>query len=56
MLAILSEKCVGCGLCVTVCPEEALSVWALAAVDRQKCTDCLICVDYCPVEALEDKS
>ncbi|MBI4289219.1 MAG: 4Fe-4S binding protein [Chloroflexi bacterium] len=55
MLTILPEKCVGCGMCVMVCPEEALAVWGLVEVDRKKCTDCLTCVEYCPVEALEDR-
>ncbi|MBI2848881.1 MAG: 4Fe-4S binding protein [Chloroflexi bacterium] len=49
---ISEEKCVGCGECVPVCPEEALSVWAQLTVDDERCTDCAICTDYCPVDAL----
>lgn len=55
MIVISAERCLGCSICVTVCPEEALKARGLAEVDPQKCTECLICVEYCPVDALEDK-
>ena len=56
-MAILANKewCTGCGLCVTVCPEEALESRGEVLLDEKKCTDCLNCIDYCPNEALEEK-
>ncbi|HWR70712.1 MAG TPA: 4Fe-4S binding protein [Dehalococcoidia bacterium] len=52
MLAVNGDKCVGCGLCVSFCPTEALKAWGLCRVDADKCNECLVCLDYCPVDAL----
>jgi len=47
------EKCTGCGLCVEVCPVEAIRLEGdVAVVDPQTCTGCGTCVDECPNEAL----
>jgi len=59
---VLSEYCKGCGLCVSVCPLEALELadelTALAVYPpRQKadvrCTGCLACALICPDAAIE---
>jgi len=50
------DKCIGCGLCVSVCPANAV-----VFQEREKkikyhlfrCTFCGQCVDVCPVKALE---
>lgn len=48
-----SDKCTGCGLCVEVCPVEAIKVEDdVAVVDADECTDCGACVDQCPNEAI----
>jgi len=47
------ERCVGCGVCVSFCPVDALKGWGVIEIDGEKCTGCLECVDSCPVEALE---
>lgn len=52
MVTVDEELCVGCGLCVTVCPTEALKVWGYWEIDGDKCTDCFDCIGICPVEAL----
>ena len=52
MLAVNEGKCVGCGLCVSFCPTDALKAWGLCHVDADKCNECLVCLDYCPVDAL----
>ncbi len=54
MISIDGNKCVGCGQCVTVCPEDALSVWGISDVRVDKCNECLICIDYCPVKAIKE--
>ena len=56
MLIVNEEKCVGCGLCIPYCPEEALWAWGDCQVNRDKCTDCLACIEWCPVDALEEMS
>ncbi len=47
-------KCIGCGSCVLLCPEEALDVSAsfIVEVDSNICTECLTCLDCCPNDAL----
>jgi ferredoxin len=32
-MAILDEKCMGCGVCSVACPEEAISLVAAREVD-----------------------
>ena len=47
------DKCVGCGLCVDVCPVEAITLENdKAKVDEEKCTECGQCVEECPNEAI----
>ena len=51
-LRILKDECTGCGLCVDVCPFNALElVDGIAEVD-EKCTLCGACVEECPAEAI----
>ncbi|MFC2027991.1 4Fe-4S binding protein [Chloroflexota bacterium] len=49
-------KCIGCGSCVLLCPEEALDVSPsfIAEVDLNVCTECLTCLDCCSNDALEE--
>ena len=50
---INQEKCTGCGLCVDVCPVEAISMQDdKANVDKDKCTECGLCVEACPNEVI----
>ena len=48
----ISQKCVGCGKCTTVCPFGALSLANRKAVASAACTMCGACVSQCPVGAL----
>jgi len=45
--------CTGCGRCVQVCPQGAVTlVNSTAHVDRDACTGCGICVTECPKTAI----
>ena len=46
------EKCIGCGECINVCPEGAISRDNLFFIDRNFCTLCFKCVEVCPSTAL----
>ncbi|MFX1491035.1 MAG: FAD-binding protein [Promethearchaeota archaeon] len=52
MLNIDTEKCTGCGLCVKVCPFDAMQLVNEKAEANEACTLCGACVKVCPVDAL----
>jgi len=64
VLKLDSDKCVGCGICVSICPEEAPKLFPVVISDGKlvkktlidfdctKCTFCGECVVLCPTTAL----
>ena len=47
-------KCIGCGTCVDVCPERAITLTSDGIVtDAVLCTLCGKCADACPTMAIE---
>jgi len=51
-LKINSDKCVGCGLCVKMCPMSNISVVEKKAVPADQCTMCYRCINKCPKQAI----
>ena len=52
MVKIDSDKCVGCGGCIDLCPSIAISmIDDLVIIDDNLCTECGICVKVCPMRA-----
>lgn len=48
-----TEKCIGCGRCVKVCPQHALTlIDKKSHVDIDKCIGCFECITVCPVKAI----
>ncbi|MFH1351949.1 MAG: NIL domain-containing protein [bacterium] len=50
------ERCTQCGVCISVCPTEALvidSVTRKVNFNNEKCIACELCVTACPVRAME---
>lgn len=56
-IAIDEQKCSACGICVEVCPTEALEqrteggCWVLSFVSTA-CTKCSLCIEACPEDAI----
>lgn len=44
------DRCVACGVCVKVCPKDAISIYkgCYAVVDEEHCIGCGICEKNCP--------
>lgn len=51
----LSDKCVKCGKCVSVCPSGCISP-EQKALDNERCVRCLKCTAVCPVKAVSFKN
>lgn len=52
------EKCIGCGVCLAVCPHEVFVIEERKAriADLDACMECGACAKNCPVEALSVKT
>ena len=50
-----ANRCVGCGHCVSICPQGALNAQA-AKPNRARCQNCFACASACPNEALTPSS
>jgi NAD-dependent dihydropyrimidine dehydrogenase PreA subunit len=53
-LDLSPEKCIGCGLCLEVCPHDVffLGTGKAALRERDACMECGACARNCPVEAI----
>jgi ferredoxin len=50
------KNCLACGGCISVCPEDALSMFGRRAfVNKERCISCTICIRTCPVGAINGK-
>ena len=52
-IEIVSQKCVGCKLCIPACPYAAIDmINNIATINYDKCTLCGACVTECKFEAI----
>jgi NAD-dependent dihydropyrimidine dehydrogenase PreA subunit len=53
-LELDAEKCIGCGMCVLVCPHDVFSLnHGRAGLScRDACMECGACAKNCPTEAV----
>jgi 2-oxoglutarate ferredoxin oxidoreductase subunit delta len=52
---IAQGQCIGCAICVDVCPSGALAMGRRDLVPRPipgRCTACRLCEQECPTEAI----
>ena len=53
--SVIEDRCKKCGLCVKVCPVDAV-IWEkgkLAFIEKEKCIKCRSCYAACPFMAIE---
>jgi ferredoxin len=51
-----ADRCVGCRLCVLICPENVLGMvgeYVAAALNPDKCNLCMDCVKECTENAIQ---
>lgn len=55
--SVIEEKCPGCGLCLRVCPEEAITGEKKEphVINVEKCIRCGLCREVCNMDAIEVK-
>ena len=53
---INAEECIGCGICVDACPQEALEVvdGTCEPVNEESCVGCGECLEECPMGAITE--
>ncbi len=57
-LKLDGEKCIGCGMCLLVCPHAVLSLTngKVDVLNHDACMECGACAQNCPVNALSVRS
>jgi len=48
----VKPSCTACGVCVSWCPEDAITVGEVAVIDDGKCIGCAECIAVCPTKAV----
>jgi len=53
-LRLSQEKCIGCGICMNVCPHRVFEVvGGKAQITSEACIECGACALNCPASAIE---
>lgn len=49
----ITDSCIGCGTCRTVCPQGVITEGTPFVIDANHCLQCGGCCENCPVQAIE---
>lgn len=49
----ITEDCIGCGTCQSVCPQSAIDEGVPFAIRQNNCLQCGNCFENCPTQAIE---
>jgi ferredoxin len=57
-LQVWEDKCLGCGVCLSVCPREVLRLdnGTVKIAERDACIECGACAQNCPAGAITVKA
>jgi NAD-dependent dihydropyrimidine dehydrogenase PreA subunit len=52
MTYIITDECIGCGVCEIYCKNEAIteSEARKYVIDSARCDACGTCIEYCPID------
>ena len=50
---LISDECIGCGTCQTVCPQQAIEEGNPYSIRQNNCLHCGNCFEHCPVSAIK---
>lgn len=53
MYEIDKKLCSSCGLCIDICPFEAISQFRVYEIKKDICKSCGICQESCPSNAIK---
>jgi len=51
----ITEKCIGCGLCSSLCPTSNIEIGNERAVRGKNCIACTACANWCPHNAIKSR-
>lgn len=49
---IITDKCISCGKCTTVCPQKCIEKGKPYIIEQTHCLHCGACFENCPVKAI----
>ncbi len=53
---IITSECVGCGICVDICPTSSIIEGEEHYIITDTCIGCRKCVEACPIEAIKGRN
>lgn len=48
----ITDQCIGCGMCIKVCPQRAIEKGNPYVIKQEHCIHCGNCEEHCPVKAI----